>query len=344
MKKAVVLLFLAVLWLGFGCTEKQPQQQHPPAFTVYLLLKTTPVKQQGNRETCWLYALLATIETDRLEQGDSVNLSPAFLERLLLRQNATDCYFGTPLSQLHLSNVAPNGLRLLAQYGVVPYDSYPSNESLNLPVLQRKVAQMAHRTAAQKAGLQVLNERVDCLLDDEMGALAPHVYMYGAQYSPQEFARSVCKAGTYKAYTSFTHHPFGADCRLEVPDNTSGEVFKNIPLDSLMHLIEGTLQARRAVCWEGCTPKSEFSFARGTAILSPKHGNVTQAGRQRAFERFETTDQHVLCLVGMAHDAQGNRYFIAKNSWGVGNPFHGFMYLSYAFIRQRTVAVVCLNP
>lgn len=344
MKTGATLLLSTILGLCFGCTERQPEHRQTPTFTVDLLLKTTPVKQQGSRETCWLYALLATIETDRLEQGDSVHLSPAFLERRLLQQNAVDGYFGTPLSQLRLPNVAPHSLRLLEQYGVVPYDSYPPIETLNLRVLQRKVALTARRTAAQKAGLQVLNERVNRLLDNEMGALAPHVYMYGAQYTPLEFARSVCKAGTYKAYTSVTHHPFGADCRLEVPDNTGGEVFNNIPCDSLMRVIERTLQAHRAVCWEGCTPRSEFSFERGTAFLSPEHGVVNQASRQRAFERFETTDQHVLCLVGMAHDAQGNRYFIAKNSWGVNNPFHGFMYLSYAFIAQRTIAIVCLNP
>ena len=45
-------------------------------YTNEVLNRMTPVKDQGDSETCWIYAMLATIETEHLAWGDSVNLSP----------------------------------------------------------------------------------------------------------------------------------------------------------------------------------------------------------------------------------------------------------------------------
>lgn len=66
----------------------------------------------------------------------------------------------------------------------------------------------------------------------------------------------------------------------------------------------------------------------------------TQQERQRAFEQFRTTDDHCMELCGLAHDDQGRRFFIAKNSWGTRNPYAGFMYLSYNYVRMKTIAVM----
>ena len=62
--------FMAVLLL-LGCTQQQPKQ-----FTHEVLNRMTPVKDQGKSQTCWIYAMLAAIETEHLAWGDSVNLSP----------------------------------------------------------------------------------------------------------------------------------------------------------------------------------------------------------------------------------------------------------------------------
>ena len=62
---------LAALMLFAACGRKQ---QH--TYTNDLLLPMTPVKNQGKSELCWAYAMLATIETEHLVRGDSVNLSP----------------------------------------------------------------------------------------------------------------------------------------------------------------------------------------------------------------------------------------------------------------------------
>ena len=68
-------LFLFIFSLFFvSCNHEETTK--PYAFHNDVLLKTTPVKDQGQSGLCWVYAMLATIETERLQLGDSVNLSP----------------------------------------------------------------------------------------------------------------------------------------------------------------------------------------------------------------------------------------------------------------------------
>ena len=70
---AYLLVVLAVL---VACQE-QPRQE-AIAFNNDVLLPITPVKDQRNSDLCWAYAMLATIETEHIVQGDSVNLSADF--------------------------------------------------------------------------------------------------------------------------------------------------------------------------------------------------------------------------------------------------------------------------
>ena len=50
-----------------------------------------------------------------------------------------------------------------------------------------------------------------------------------------------------------------------------------------------------------------------------------------------------MVLIGIAHDENGKRYYIAKNSWGTGNHYGGLMYLSEQYVMMKTVAIVVKN-
>ena len=251
----IKLCFLAVLLL-VSCSERENIKNH--VFTDEIRLKTTPVKQQGSSSLCWIYAMLATIETEHLMRGDSVNLSAVALFRQF---------------------------QLPSQRGMAP---------MTLELLRR----------------------------------------YGAYFHE------------YEALTSFTHHPFGEQFVLEVPDNYFGCMFLNVPLDTLMARIDRALLAGHPVCWEGDTSESGFSFADGVAEIlgrreiDKQEDKTLQTLRQRAFERFQTTDDHTMALVGIARDEDGRRYYIAKNSWGTDNPYGGFMYLSEDYVRLKTICIV----
>lgn len=169
--------------------------------------------------------------------------------------------------------------------------------------------------------------------------------MYGTEYTPRQFAESVCLPGDYLSLTSFTHHPFGKRFVLEVPDNQMRDSFMNVPIDTLMFRVERAIRRGHPVCWEGDISEPGFNFQEGRAVVMHKQAmflnkrkEITQADRQRAFERLETTDDHCMELCGLARDRSGRKYFLAKNSWGNTGRYRGFMYLSDDYVKLKTIA------
>ena len=111
MRNVLFLLLVAFL----AACQQTPQH----TFTNELLLPMTSVKDQGKSELCWAYAMLATIETEHLVRGDSVNLSPQYLGRMLKRKNQRA--------------MCQTALNLLQRYGVVGFDVMPDDATDDLP-------------------------------------------------------------------------------------------------------------------------------------------------------------------------------------------------------------------
>ena len=90
-----------------------------------LVLCTTPVKDQGKVEACWIYAYLACIETERIENfRDSMNLSPIWLVRNLLLEQASESYLSQGAMPVSVRGIGPDAERLLKKYGMVQWSTY----------------------------------------------------------------------------------------------------------------------------------------------------------------------------------------------------------------------------
>lgn len=331
-------LFLFIFSLFFvSCNHEETTK--PYAFHNDVLLKTTPVKDQGQSQLCWVYAMLATIETERLQLGDSVNLSPDWLARLWLQEQARTYYLTRGRTKVSLRGMMPMTLHLMDRYGIEPFDSYHPFGALSYNALTKAAMQVARASTS----LRMLDNRLGDVLDKQIGYLPPTLFMLGMGYTPRQFAQSVYLPGDYVALTSFTHHPFGKPFVMESPDNRMLDRFYNIPIDKLMRTIISALRHGHPVCWEGDISEPGFNFSKGIATLSDEGHTPTQQERQRAFEQFRTTDDHCMELCGLAHDNQHHLFFIAKNSWGTRNPYAGFMYLSYNYVRMKTIAVMVSN-
>lgn len=314
--------------------KQQDEKRKPRKFTPEVMLRYTPVKDQGRSPLCWAYSMLATIETEHIMMGDSVNLSIDYVTRKLLAEQARCHFLSRGYDHVTLRGTMPLLLRLLNEYGAMPYDSY-NNPSINYNSIAKRIEVLSNTSV----DMSQLAARAERLFDERIGALPKKVYMLGAEYTPEEFAHSVCMRSEYMAMTSFTHHPFGDSFVLEVPDNYSDEFFYNVPIDVMMKRIERSIRRGHPVCWEGDISENGFSFAHGIADL-PNDRPCTQQERQKAFETRRTTDDHCMTLIGIAHDQNGRRYYIAKNSWGTNNPYGGFMYVSENYIRLKTIAIV----
>ena len=242
-----ILTVALILLLCIGCAREEPAH-----FTHEVLNRMTPIKDQGDSETCWIYAMLATIETEHLAWGDSVNLSPYFIEKMMEQE---------PDAPKSKRGECATLLRLIEKYGIVGYDA------------MRKV-----ETPAPK-----------------------WVFMLGATYTPQEFARSVCKPGEYMQLMCDPDKPYDEESELEAPDNWLHDRYLNIPMDTMIAKTERAVRAHHGVCWED--------------------------------------DEHGMAIVGIAHDDKGEKYFIMKNSWGTDRPHGGLDYISFGDFRKKTVAV-----
>ena len=329
MKKSI-FIFLTCFVL-ISCGQQRSRVDIPKEkFTIDLRLPTTPVKDQGSSSLCWVYAMLATLETEHIMRGDSVNLSPDYVARMYLSEQANRRRLLPNKVVQKEAGITTRGmctmaLDLIQTYGLQHYDAYRHKPDMDYNVLCRKLDK---------------GNDAEKLLDKYIGPLPNQVFMLGALYTPLEFAHSVCTDDEYIAFTSFTHHPYGQRFPLEVPDNYFHNTFLNVPLDTMMNRIVQSLRAGHPVCWEGDTSEPGFLFGEGYAVLKNEKKKVTAERRQASFEARRTTDDHVMEIVGLAHDQHGRRFFLCKNSWGTDNRYGGFMFLSENYVRMKTIAVV----
>ena len=240
-------LCIVVLLVCAGCSERVPKH-----YIHEVMNPMTPVKDQGQTQLCWAYAMLAAIETEHLRWGDSVNLAPAYVEKMLERE---------PQAPVTRRGMGATLIDLIQKHGIVGYD--------------------AMRTADTP--------------------VPRYVFMLGAEYTPQEFARSVCAPGEYVALTSNPRQPYYKEVDVAEPDNWLHNRFLNVPMDTLIAKTERAVRRHHGVCWES-----------------------------RA---------HAMAVVGIAHDDDGRQYFVMKNSWGTNRPHRGLEYMSFSYFRRNTLAV-----
>lgn len=344
----------AILLCAMGCTSPKGRRTPPAqAFTTICRLPATPVKDQGHSSLCWAYAMLATIETEHITRGDSVNLSPAYVARAFLEEQAEAMYLARGRGAITTRGTMPMLVRLIMEHGLVPYDTYRSEA--NMQVVARRTTQQVQQGVKRREGLDRLHRHLTDMLDQTVSPLPRRVYMYRAEYTPQQFATSVCREGEWRALTSFTHQPYHRHVSLQMPDNYYGDLFYNTTLGSLTAIVEQSLLKGHPVCWEGDISEEGFRWQEGVATLPQYDGDtdtrpapdtmlgITADERQHEFERYLTTDDHCMAIIGIAKDRHGRRFFICKNSWGTANAHHGYIYMSYNYFRLKTIAVMVNN-
>ena len=346
MRNLVIIIFSALVLAS--CGYKSQPSANPSSHSCkednlpadVKLIRTTPIKNQGQSELCWAYAMLGTIESEHLMKGDSINLSIAYIARMMLHEKALECYFSKGKKEISIRGMGSMLIHYINKYGALPYDSYEDPKNINYKVLCKKVEQVCHGAIVKGAGIKKLHGELDELFDSELGYMpAPQVHMLGAEYTPLEFAHSVCYPEEYVALTSFTHHPFREYFALEVPDNQMHDDFLNIPLDELMLHLQKAIEHGHPVCWEGDISEPGFRAPKHNYVdVLPSEIPVTQSSRQKEYEQLHTTDDHVMEIIGTFRK-RDKRYYICRNSWGKNWGNKGLIYLSEDYVKLKTIAL-----
>lgn len=160
-------------------------------------------------------------------------------------------------------------------------------------------------------------------------------------------------ADDYISISSFTHHPFYEEFVLEVPDNFAHEAFHNVPVDELLEIANHAIDNGYTFAWDADVSEKGFSFRKGLAIVPEtkmtketaftkieNEVSVSQDLRQEGFDNYQTTDDHLMHITGLAKDQKGNEYFMMKNSWGSENPYGGRQYISMSYFKLKTIAIM----
>ena len=338
--------------------EEKAELPKEYTFEEKINLEHTNVKSQDRTGTCWCFAGASFIESEMLRQGKGPhNLSEMFLVNNIYFDKAQNYLLRKGKAQFGEGALAHDFLKAAGRHGMVPEEVYSGltdgdrrhDHAEMVAVLEGMVKALAERRSLSVDWADAYRSVVSTYLGD-----LPEEFSYqGKTYTPNSFAEEMgFNADDYVSYTSYTHHPFGRPFVLEIPDNFSNGLFQNVPVDRLVEIIDQALENGYTVAWDGDVSERGFSQNRGVAVLPENPGrgdaltvpgpekNVTQEMRQETFMNWSTTDDHLMHLVGMAHDQHGNKYYIIKNSWGEAGPHNGYIYMSEAFVRLKTVAVI----
>ncbi len=375
--KAVVFLVILALIPAGGMAKKKKEKKEKPAymFTVETEVKRTPVKDQYRTGTCWCFSTISFLESELLRMGkEEIDLSEMFVVRFTYPHKALNYIRMHGRANYSQGGQSHDALDQIRRYGIVPESAYPG---MNIEEKRHNHGEMGSvlrgilEGVLKRGGTRVTPrwmEAYEAVLDVYLGKV-PKTFTYkGKTYTPKSFVSDYLQLNLddYIELTSYTHHPFYKKCRLELPDNwTYNDHYYNVPIDDLEKIADHALKSGHSLVWDGDVSEKDFSKGRseteygtGYAVVPEKdweaktkterkekttqpvkEKEVTQAMRQKTFENFATTDDHLMHIVGIAHDQKGTKFYLTKNSSGTDRPYKGYIYLSRAYFRLKGIAI-----
>lgn len=306
------------------------------------ILPCTSVLNQGRTSTCWAFATASLLESDLMAvRDDTIRLSVMYAVRQKYLKQFDAYYYSQGREEIRNGGLGHSFLRVVSEDGIVPWQAYPGLgegiRTFDHSRLLRKLRYLA-KEAVHNRDLKTYRKQAIDLLDREMGTVPDSFEYRGARYTPASFAGSLgLDTIRYVQLASVTHHPFHEPFVLEVPDNWEHGTYYNVPLDELEDMVRASLRRGYTVAWHGDVSEETFSAQYGLAVWP--QSPVTQAERQYGLEQFTTTDDHMMHIVGTAHDGQGTFYYVVKNSYGRYGPYGGFIYMSGDYFRAKTISV-----
>jgi len=259
--------------------------------------------------------------------------------------------------------------------GLIPEDVYSGyNYGTDLPVQGELDAVLKGYVEAvvknpNRTLTPVWSKGFEGILDGYLGPIPENFTYKGASYTPASYRDAMgINPDDYVGFTSYTHHPFYTQFAIEVEDNWRWTLSWNVTLDEFMEIIDNAIDKGYTVLWGGDV--SEPGFTRdGLAVLIDTENKSTagsdqarwtggpinaerpaarllpevevdQALRQTMFDNKTSTDDHGMHLYGIAHDQNGTKYYLIKNSWGVTGAYDGIWYMSENFVKAKTLNIV----
>lgn len=322
-------------------------------FTPEQKMACTAVKSQGNTGTCWSFSTISFLESELIRKGQKkVDLSEMYIVRTIYMDKAKNYLLRQGKANFSQGSLAHDVMRAMKMKGLMTEASYAGkkiNNTYNHSQLEKELKVLLDSAIKNEKMRATWRKKANELLDKHMGAL-PNDF---STEKAKNYAKKIAiNPNDYVSLTSYAHHPFYEAFVLEIPDNYSNGSYYNLPIDELQTIADNALKNGYTLAWDGDVSEKGFNARQGIAVL-PKDKNrgdlfttpreeitVTQDLRQSTFESYSTTDDHLMHIVGTAKDQNGTSYYLTKNSWGKLSSYQGFLYISDAYFRLKTVAIM----
>ncbi len=372
----IVFLSIVILSMPFQVSAKKGKKEKKAAyqFEVITEVKRTPVKNQYWTGTCWCFSTISFLESELLRNGkEEIDLSEMYVVRHTYPHKALDYIRMHGKANHSQGGQSHDVIDQIRRYGIVPENVYPG---MNIEEKRHNHGEMSTILNALLEGvLKRKGKRItprwpeayNAVLDVYLGK-PPTTFTYkGKPYTPHEFAAKYLglNLDDFIELTSYTHHPFYKHCRIELPDNwTYNDDYYNVPIDDLERIVDHVLESGYSLVWDGDVSEKYFSSRKkGYAIVPEKdwedktmaekekeeddgitepvkEKEITQEMRQKTFDNFTTTDDHLMHIVGIAKDQVGTKFYLTKNSGGTDRKYGGYVYMSRSFFRLKTTAIM----
>ena len=376
MKKVLLCAALSVCSLSLIAQDTKKEEGF--VFTTVKEAPTTSVKNQNRSSTCWSFSALGFLESELLRQGKGAHdLSEMFVVHHTMVDRAEryvrlhgDASFSPGGSFYDI-------VYCLKHYGLLPQEAMEGiMYGDTLPVHNELDAvASAYVNAIAKGKLSKLSpvwkDGLSAIYDTYLGECPEKFTYQGEEYTPKSYAQSLgLNPDDYVSLTSYTHHPFYTEFPLEIQDNWRGGNSWNLPIDELMAVMDNAVKKGYTFAWG--SDVSEQGFTRDGIAVMPEANrtdlagsdmarwtgltaadkrkeltskpmpemNITQEMRQKAFDNWETTDDHGMVIYGVAKDQNGKEYFMVKNSWGDNSKYKGSWYASKPFVAYKTMNIL----
>ncbi len=373
---ALVLTFGFVSTLS----AKKKNKKKSYEFTIEKQLKATEVKDQHRSGTCWAYAMNSFLESELIRKGKGeFDLSEMFIVNRNYHLRAKDYVRFHGMKSFSAGAEGWDALNVIKQFGILPQEAYSGNTfDETMPVHGEMDAILKAYVNAvvknkNKKITPIWRNGFDGVLDAYLGEIPVSFQYKGKEYTTESFSDELgLNMDDYVTITSYTHHPFYESFVFEGADNWSlGEVL-NVPMDEMMQIVEHAIENGYSIAWGSDVSEKGFAFRKGVAVVPEtksknmadseiskwqnmsrdqksaygtdypvKEMEITQEMRQLAFDNYESTEDHMMHIVGTAKDQNGTKYYLVKNSWGTDlNTHAGYFYASKPFLEYKTVSVL----
>lgn len=368
--KQFILLGILFFATSFSAQERTNKKGSEYQFTVVKEIDATAVQNQNQTSTCWSFSSLSFFESEliRMGKGKDFNLSEMFVVRKVYPMKADNYIRMHGKTNFAEGGGFPDVLAVMKQYGMVPEEVYTGKKDVSAPhnhklleTTLKNILIPAAQDETQRIDFSFLHNSINAICDEYLGKV-PETFDYkGKNYTPKSYlAATGIQPDDYIILTSFAHHPFYSSFVLEIPDNWNWQTAYNVPLEDLKTIMQQSLQNGYTFAWGADVSEKTFLRADGLALLPEKPFQsmseeerkslatkpvtqlvVTQEIRQKAFDNYETQDDHGMHITGMVKDQNGTLYYTVKNSWGTEvNQCGGYFYASESYVLCKTTSIM----